>query len=281
MKKIATVAELAAITGIEETRIHPARDGKWMISDFGKFSPNLTYIVSGEIFPRYEERNLEWERFRFNNSPIRGWSSTSPLPMEAEAISEFLASMNIILDANETEVLFGDFFKSKKGTSMFEVKPPNSAKHILIAAHWGGPMKNTCGPENVEGSLYHRVARSNGGGAGVTYLVLPKGFRRKVWDDVIDGPKPTNFSSWSTDGDWVSFAKALEEVKKLTTEEKEIIDDPEKASIAKAGIEKLAETLGVVVKPNKRLSIVLNWNHYYMISNDAVKAIEAVSSAKK
>lgn len=71
----------------------------------------------------------------------------------------------------------GNFFKSKKGSPFFDLTTENKP-HVLIRISWGGPFNKSRGLLNkVEDALYYHRSKTNGGGAGKDYLVIPKDFK--------------------------------------------------------------------------------------------------------
>ena len=85
--------------------------------------------------------------------------------------------------------LYGDFFVSKKGTKCFRVLPEADAKHQFIKITWRhGKFSPTDGLVDelvMKDTLYHHRVSSRGGGAGVTYLVLPKEWKYKITEEDI------------------------------------------------------------------------------------------------
>lgn len=154
-----TLAEAKEI--LKSEKIHEV-DTAFLVNDFGKYRPNITFVIAKD----------------FERSPIV-YHSDGP-------IKEMLANMNIFFNGN-TDVLFGDYWKSKKGGACFQPKYVSKAKHILIRVGWGGAFSYTRGIARVEDATYYRRAVSNGGGVGSDYLVVPLGYVRKVHDEEVDG----------------------------------------------------------------------------------------------
>lgn len=128
----------------------------YLKKDYGKYSPNLTYVVRFEEIPHFKFLKPDY-------------------------------NMNILWDGEMT-VMYGDYWVSKKGTNCFRPKARDAASHMLVRVDWQkGGERSTSGknPEVEKYALYHRYARSNGGGTGKTYYVFKNGFIRPVsWDDI-------------------------------------------------------------------------------------------------
>jgi len=128
-------------------------DGKYLVNDGGKYRPNLSLIFT-------EDRLLK--------------------AFDYAADTELQGSLNVSFSGN-MGFKFGRFFKSKKGTNCFEEMDRDKAPHMLIKINWGGAFDSSRGFRSwPEGSLYRRVAKSNGGGAGNDYLVLPINFKQTL-----------------------------------------------------------------------------------------------------
>ncbi|MDD4762087.1 MAG: hypothetical protein PHZ25_03650 [Candidatus Pacebacteria bacterium] len=144
------------------------------INMFGKYEPNITFIL---------QKNFEGKLLVYRYD---------------EPVKEMIRGMNVDFDG-DVSVLFGDFWKSRKsGGACFRPKPITEANHVLLKVSWGGAFSRNSGMRNhiPEGALYYRRAKSNGGGAGCDYLVVPVGFFCVVHDAEIDGeekPPQTNF----------------------------------------------------------------------------------------
>ncbi|MBR0488412.1 hypothetical protein IJJ39_01920 [Candidatus Saccharibacteria bacterium] len=173
-KKILTLQEVKELYGSNCNETATA----FTVSMFGKYQPNLTFVL-GKEFQCAENAKEPFD-------PLRYFS--------AKGITD---NMNIDFDGS-AEVLFGDFWLSKAGKPHFRVKEPKDAKDMLIRVSWGGAFNFSRGRRESDlsdtvGIKYFRRAESNGGGAGNDYYVVPVGYRRIVWDEEIDGPKPVDF----------------------------------------------------------------------------------------
>lgn len=169
MKKTLTLAEAKAIYG--DTCFET--ETSFGVNKFGKYRPNMTFIIPKEFF------------IDKDGSPID--------PISFVSDRDITDNMNIGWHGS-AEVLFGDFWRSKKGGACFRPKDPRHARHLLIRVDWGGAFKSTRGvssdyAEEV-GATYFRSASSNGGGTGYDYWVLPVGFTRIIRDEEIDGDAP-------------------------------------------------------------------------------------------
>lgn len=125
-------------------------NGKYLILDYGKYQSGLCIIHSLPL--------IEWIK---------------------------KDSKNFNLPQGNIEVIYGDFFISKKGTKCFEIKDKKNAKHILISDEWGGAFNSYRGRTLPENGLYFKRARSNGGGAGVDYAIFDKEWKHSLSIDDI------------------------------------------------------------------------------------------------
>jgi hypothetical protein len=76
------------------------------------------------------------------------------------------------------DILYGAYFVSKKGTKCFRVD--KNGPHKLIRDDWGGAFNSYRGGSlPVEGKdvLYYKRAKSNGGGMGYDYVVVPRDWK--------------------------------------------------------------------------------------------------------
>lgn len=120
-------------------------DGKYLINDYGKYQSGLSFI---------------------SNIPLIQWVKKTP--------------QNFNLPEGNFEVIYGNFFTSKKGTKCFEVKDEKYAKHVLISDDWGGAFNSYRGRTLPENGLYYKRARSNGGGVGVDYAIFDKHWKNSL-----------------------------------------------------------------------------------------------------
>jgi hypothetical protein len=172
-----TLAEAKEV--LKTDKIHEV-DTTFLVNDFGKYRPNITFVV----------------RKDFERSPIAYRSD--------EPTREMLANMNLEF-GGETSVLFGDYWKSKKGGACFRPKEVAEAKHVLVKCGWGGAFSRTRGIGYINDVPYYRRAASNGGGAGNDYLVVPVGYYQPLHDEEVDG------DTSSTPPDFSKRAKAIRE----------------------------------------------------------------------
>ena len=131
-------------------------NGETMIRRFGKYMPNLIFLLS--------EENVSVSWHRHDIEPLK---------------------LNIEFDG-DIEWMPGDFWVSKKGSNCF--RPSDHGKHLLIKVDWGGPFISTRGDEYDDiknKTLYARRASSNGGGTGYNFYVFPKDYVEIVNIDEI------------------------------------------------------------------------------------------------
>ena len=78
-------------------------------------------------------------------------------------------------DCNSISVMYGRFWKSKKGANCFAPTTKTKANHVLVMAKWGGAFSSTRG-KYLDDALEsaHHYHYSYGRGMGVTYYVIPK-----------------------------------------------------------------------------------------------------------
>ena len=115
-------------------------DGKFLIRDYGKYGSGVIFISPDE--------ELKWEQHD---------------PREFN-----------IFGSHQIYTIRGDYYISKAGNSCFKVN--NNGKHLFILEDWGGPF----GDKNIyinvlPNKLFEKNKRSNGGGAGCYYCVVPVG----------------------------------------------------------------------------------------------------------
>ena len=167
MKTTLTLSEVKAIYG--ETCFET--ETSFGVNLFGKYQPNMTFIIP-KVFDLGKD-----------GKPIS--------PMSYVEDREVTGNMNLDFDGSAS-FIFGDFWRSKKGGACFRPKNPMQAKHLLIEVSWGGCFNKHRGRRedevnDIEGVLYFRRARSNQGGLGSDYWVVPVGFTRVIHDEEIDG----------------------------------------------------------------------------------------------
>ena len=154
MKKALRLAEVKALFGSE--LVFETRDC-FLVKQFGKYLPNLVFVLSKEFSLDKDGKPVSPVKF------VRDVNVTD--------------NMNLVFNG-DPKILFGDYWISRKGSRCFRPKNPLNAKHLLIKVAWGG-ADETHGsrgnyPEDVPaGVLYFRHARSNAGGMGYDYWVVP------------------------------------------------------------------------------------------------------------
>lgn len=156
MKKTLTVAEARNI--FDSEKVFQTETG-FIVNDFGKYRPNITFVV---------DSSFELDENGKAVNPLRFFEDR-----------EVTDSFNLSLEG-QAKILFGDFWRSKKGGACFRPKDPRQAKHILVKVSWGGAFNQTRGFSGNGvtecGAIYFRRASSNGGGSGYDYWVLPVGY---------------------------------------------------------------------------------------------------------
>lgn len=126
-------------------------DWKFLINKYGKYQPNLSFI-------------------------------TRVPKLSFESIS----SKDLNFDEWDFDVVYWEFFISKKWTKCFRVLLKEKAKHVLIRDDWWGAFNKyrwRTLPEDK--ALYYRRASSNGGGCGCDYGVYEKDFKNALSEDDI------------------------------------------------------------------------------------------------
>lgn len=207
------------------------------VNAFGKYSPNITFIL-----PK------EWEvgpaRFRGRSLDL---TPHSPMTYrKSSEVKSMVDDINVDFDG-EPEVLFGDFWLSKKGGACFRPKSALIAQHMLVRVGWGGAFTRTRGwtnnrrtPEEL-GAAYFRRACSNGGGTGYDYWILPVGFLNVIHDEEIDGDvQPTT-------PDFAERAKSIR--KQFSVLEKAGTEVRERFCAEKARVEEESRTSRAALLP--------------------------------
>ena len=154
MKKALRLAEVKAL--FDSELVLETRDC-FLVKQFGKYLPNLVFVLSKEFSLDKDGKPISPVRY------VRDVNITD--------------NMNLVFNG-DPKILFGDYWISKKGSRCFRPKNPMTASHLLIKVAWGG-ADETHGsrgnyPEDVPaGVLYFRHARSNAGGMGYDYWIVP------------------------------------------------------------------------------------------------------------
>ena len=154
MKKALRLAEVKALFGSE--LVFETRDC-FLVKQFGKYLPNLVFVLSKEF------------------SLDKDGKPVSPVKYVRDV--DITDNLNLVFNG-DSKILFGDYWISRKGSRCFRPKSPLEAKHLLVKVSWGG-ADETHGsrgnyPEDIPaGVLYFRHARSNAGGIGYDYWVIP------------------------------------------------------------------------------------------------------------
>lgn len=154
MKKALRLSEVKAMFDTE--LVFETRDC-FLVKQFGKYLPNLVFVLSKEFSLDKDGKSVSPVRY------VRDVSITD--------------NMNLVFNG-DPKIIFGNYWISRKGSRCFRPKNPLDAKHLLVKVAWGG-ADETHGargnyPEDVPaGVLYFRHARSNAGGMGYDYWVVP------------------------------------------------------------------------------------------------------------
>ncbi len=154
MKRTLRLAEVKALFGSE--LVFETRDC-FLVKQFGKYLPNIVFVLSKEFF------------LDKDGKPV------SPVKYVRDV--DVTDNLNLVFNG-DPKILFGDYWISRKGSRCFRPKNPLDAKHLLIKVAWGGADEThgSCGnyPEDIPaGVLYFRHARSNAGGMGYDYWIVP------------------------------------------------------------------------------------------------------------
>lgn len=185
-------------------------NGEYLANFYGKYEPNLTFLFHEKYFSTKSEKYRitdpdaekclrhihenfrvvrEWQeeedesRYYINREPsiitrnCIEWVDDKNIDLRNFAIKDnYAENLNVHIDGSVCEVIFGDFFVSKKGKDCFRVK--ENGKHQLIVIDWGGAFNKSrgCTGDSISEKLYYRRASSNGGGSGYEYIVTTKGY---------------------------------------------------------------------------------------------------------
>lgn len=119
----------------------------YLVNWYGKYNPQMTFLVTWDTI-----QHFFWNKPDYN--------------------------MNVEFDGDPF-VMYGNYWVSRKNKHCFRPLPKDQAEHMLVKVDWEkGLFRVSYGrnPELEEVALYYHRARSNGGGIGNTYYVLPKGY---------------------------------------------------------------------------------------------------------
>ena len=157
LTKTLTLTEVRSFLGNDH--VYEAGSGQYLVNVFGKYMPNITFVISSSFELDEHERVMN--------------------PFVYISDQEVTDEMNMNF-GGDAKFMFGDFWRSKKGGACFRPKDPMQAKHLLVKITWGGAFDSSRGNSrggSLPGVLYFRRASSNGGGAGNDYYVLPVGYK--------------------------------------------------------------------------------------------------------
>lgn len=132
----------------ENKNIIKLDNGKYIYFDFGKYSPNLNFLIDDLA------KGVTYEKDQ-----------------------ELSQKLNLNF-TGDISFIRGRFFISKKGANFFDLT--TDKPHVLVKIKWGGSFNYSRGLKDVpEEKIYYRRARSKGGGIGVDYLILPSDYQAK------------------------------------------------------------------------------------------------------
>ena len=164
----AVIAKSKALSLVEAKKAYETEkvfetEKGFLVNMFGKYQPNVSFIVPKEHELDEKGNAVPYTVF------IEDKDITSEMDMEWNG---------------EPEILFGDFWRSKKGGACFRPKAADKAQHILVKVHWGGSYRLGTGrPEGIPGALYFHRSVSNQGALGYDYYVFPVGCKQFVSEE--------------------------------------------------------------------------------------------------
>lgn len=146
----------------ESEKIFPIDRTCFLVNMFGKYKPNMSFIVPVEHHLDRDGNYISFLKYK-------------------EADEKIIDALGVDFNGNGVpEILFGDFWHSKKGGACFRPKNPKAANHLLLKVTWGGAFSKHRGQYEAEDgggqaylAEYFRRAKSNGGGQGYDYYVFP------------------------------------------------------------------------------------------------------------
>lgn len=148
-------------------------------------------LVFWKNFETYRLADMEWvielDNWKFLiNSYWKYKPNLSFITRVPKLSFESVSSKDLNFDEWDFDVIYWEFFVSKKWTKCFRVLPKEKAKHILIRDNWWGAFNKyrwRTLPE--DGAVYYRRASSNGGWSGYDYGVYEKDFKNTLSEDDI------------------------------------------------------------------------------------------------
>lgn len=156
-KKKVTLEEAKEILGIDKIFYNGNR--KFNVVSVGKYKSGITIEIP-------QEWNINKNRQPEN-------------PIKYKNVKELTDGMNIDFDG-DAHILLGIYRLSKNGRPVFELTDPTKAKDTLVRVDWGGAFNRTRGQSSEYakeiGATFYTRKRSNGGGLGVDYWILPVNF---------------------------------------------------------------------------------------------------------
>ncbi len=165
--------KVAAKTLVEVKKLFPDDevyevDTGFLINQYGKYKPQITFVLPKE----FDGDPLE---YRYDG-----------LYHEDRPVAWLFKHMSIEFSRRENiGILFGEYWKSPKGTECFRPLPVGEAKHLIIRNMWGGGSKDKLSLFQFMGTgvLYHQRSGSRHGGMGRDYLVVPIGYKTREASD--------------------------------------------------------------------------------------------------
>jgi hypothetical protein len=142
---------------VVDDRNHRLGDGVWIFNDFGKYRPNMTFVADN----------------------LGGFVLQSGLK------NSMLESELKELDTRLKVQYRGHLYTSKKGKTCFKVDPNGS--EVFISADWDGYKEHNDGVlvGFDKHALWTWEGKSNGGGIGTVYMVVPINVKALVLDDML------------------------------------------------------------------------------------------------
>lgn len=186
-------------------------NGEYLANFHGKYQPNLTFLFHEKYFStkseKYRTTDKDAEKclrhIHENFRVIREWQEEIEISEWSHPLGKILHNciewvddkninlrnfaikgqyehnLNVHIDGSLSEIIYGEFFVSKKGKNCFRVS--EAGKHQLLVIDWGGCFNKSrgCTGDDISDKLYYRRASSNGGGSGFEYIVTERGYIQK------------------------------------------------------------------------------------------------------
>jgi len=145
-------------------------NGNILNRDFGKYRSRLV-IISDKKIDRLSDLD-------FYKNTIEDWTK------ENKSREEFVKNTNIPFNGKIMSVIKGQFRINAKGTKIFDTTKKGD---VLISIDWGGSFNKSRGIEidKVKDYKYFHHAKSNGGGTGLDWIVVPENYKNELSIDDI------------------------------------------------------------------------------------------------